>query len=221
MYKSVKSIIAKNQTAWTGLAAFGSSFQTFTDRLQALEESGYQQNLAIVGVSAVKNAKRTLVVDRAYAISSGIVAYAVVNNDVETINHMKISRHELEKAGKTKLLVLVDRILIRANSIVGQLSDYGIDQTSIDELQTLRDELDVQLSAPRNAIIERKNQTIRIKTLVKEIDIVLKLQLDKLMEILKEDHPDFFTAYTNARVIVDHRNRSGNEGSTQNPGYGL
>ena len=221
MYKSVKSIIAKNQAAWTGLAAFGSSFQTFTDRLQALEESGYQQNLAIVGVSAVKNAKRTLVVDRAYAISSGIVAYAVVNNDVETINHMKISRHELEKAGKTKLLVLVDRILIRANSIVGQLSDYGIDQTSIDELQTLRDELDVQLSAPRNAIIERKNQTIRIKTLVKEIDIVLKLQLDKLMEILKEDHPDFFTAYTNARVIVDHRNRSGNEGSTQNPGYGL
>ncbi len=221
MYKSVKSIIAKNQAAWTGLAAFGSSFQTFTDRLQALEESGYQQNLAIVGVSAVKNAKRTLVVDRAYAISSGIVAYAVVNNDVETINHMKISRHELEKAGKTKLLVLVDRILIRANSIVGQLSDYGIDQTSIDELQTLRDELDVQLSAPRNAIIERKNQTIRIKTLVKEIDIVLKLQLDKLMEILKEDHPDFFTAYTNARIIVDHRNRSGNEGSTQNHGYGL
>ena len=217
MYKSIKTVIATNQPAWSTLPAFGTAVQTFNTRLAALEQSAYQQNLALVGVSAVKNAKRALVIERTYAISSGLVAYAVVNNDVELINQMKISRHELEKAGKTKLLLLVDRVLNRASGFVGQLDDYGIDQATVDELQTLRDELDAQLSAPRNAIIERKSQTIRIKTLVKEIDAIIKLQLDKLMEILKEDHPDFFTAYKNARVIVDHRNRSSNNDSSLPP----
>ena len=213
MYKAVKTVIDANQSAWTSLAAFGSSFQAFANRLGALEESAYQQNLSMIGVSAVKNAKRAMVIDRAYAISSGMVAYAVVNNNVELINHMKISRNDMDKAGKSELLVLVDRVIARATDYLGQLADYGVDQTVVDELQTLRDELYAQLSAPRHAVIERKNQTVRIKTLEQELDAILKLQLDKLMVVLKEEYPDFFTAYTNARVIIDLKSRRTNSDS--------
>ena len=212
MYKAVRSIIETNQVNWSELPAFASAVQTFGERLNALEQAAYHQNLALVGVSAVKNAKRAIVAEKAYAMSSSMVAFAVVTNDVELINQMKIAKHELDNCSKDKMLILVDRILTRANDLVNLLGDYGIDQTTVDELQLLRDELDTQMSAPRNAIIDRKGQTGRIKSLVRELNAIIKFQLDKLMVILKEDHPQFFIDYTNARMIVDHRNRPASGG---------
>lgn len=211
MYKAVRTIIETNQANWSELPAFASAVQTFDQRLDALEQAAYHQNLALVGVSAVKNAKRSIVAEKAYAMSSSMVAFAVVTDNVELVNHMKIAKHELDNCSKDKMLILVDRIITRASELVNLLVDYGIDQASIDELQLLRDELDAQMNAPRNAIIDRKGQTARIKSLVRELDAILKFQLDKLLFILKEDHPQFFIAYSNARLIVDHKNRtSGN-----------
>jgi hypothetical protein len=83
------------------------------------------------------------------------------------------------------------------------LDDYGVDQTTVDELQTHRDELEAQLGAPRNAIVERKTLTGQIRSLRREIDAILNLQLDKLMEFLREEHPGFFASYKNARVTID------------------
>ncbi len=213
MYKAVKSIIEENQARWSELPAFASAVQSFSDRLDALEQAAYHQNLALIGVSAVKNAKRSIVADKAYAMSSSMAAFAVVNNDVELISQMKIAKYELDNCSKDKMLILVDRIITRANDFVSLLGDFGIDQASIDELQLLRDELDAQMSAPRNAIIDRKGQTSRIKTLVRELNAILKFQLDKLMIILKKDHPQFFIGYSNARIVVDHKNRSGSGGA--------
>lgn len=223
MYKAVRSIIETNQANWSALPAFASAVQTFGERLYALEQAAYHQNLALVGVSAVKNAKKSIVVDKAYAMSSSMVAFAVVTNDVELINQMKIAKHVLDNASKDQMLILVDRIISRAGDLVNLLGDYGVDQSAIDELQVLRNELDAQMNAPRNAIIDRKGQTRRIKSLVRELDAIIKFQLDKLMIILKEDHPDFFIGYTNARMIVDHRNRTGGgtseEGATNEGSY--
>src|SRR5690606_19279887 len=92
MYKAVKSIIVANEANWSDLPAFASAVQTFGERLDALEQAAYHQNLALVGVSAVKNAKRAIVADKAYAMSSSMVAFAVVSNDVELISHMKIAK---------------------------------------------------------------------------------------------------------------------------------
>lgn len=207
MYKAVRAVIESNQANWSALPAFASAVQTFGERLNALEQAAYHQNLALVGVSAVKNAKRAIVADKTYAMSSSLVAYAVVTNDVELFQQMKIAKHELDNCSKDRMLILVNRVLTRATALVNLLADYGIDQASIDELQVLRDELDAQMGAPRNAIIDRKGQTARIKSLVRELDAILKFQLDRLMVILKEDFPQFFQDYGYARSVVDHRNR--------------
>lgn len=213
MYKSLKTILASHQANWSSFPAFASAVNTFESRLAALEEAQYHQNLALVGISAVKHAKQEIVADKAYAISSAMVAYAVVNNNVELLNHMKIAKHMIRHASRDHVLVLLDRIITRATEFVGVLGDYGIAQSDIDELVALRNELDAQMNAPRNAIIDRKGQTSRIKSIVHELDAIVRFQLDKLIVILKDEHPDFFLDYSNARIIVDHRNRS--TGSTE------
>ena len=218
MYKSLKTVLIANQPIWSSLTAFGSAVQSFTQRLDALEQSGYEQNLALVGVSAAKEAKKAIVLEKAFAISSALSAFAVVTNNVELISHMKIAKSKLEVASRSNVLVLVDRIIARATDYVGQLDAYGVDQASIDELLILRAELNVQMNAPRNAIIERKGKTQRIQTLTSEIDAIIRLQLDKLVVVLKNDFPDFYMNYTDARIIIEsHHRTTDSQGNTGSP----
>lgn len=203
MYKAVKTVIAENNAAWTGLQAFADAFGTFSEKVELLEQHSYNQSLALVGVSAVKDVKKEMAADRAHAISSSLGAYAVLNSDVELINQMKISHYDLRNAPRSRVIQLLDLIIVKATEHVNDLGAFGVDQAGIDELQLLRDELDALLSAPRNAIISRKVLTQQIRLLERDIDALLKLQMDKLMVVLKQEHPDFFAAYRNARIIID------------------
>lgn len=223
MYKAVKTVIAANNTAWTGLPAFVSAFDTYTSKVALLELHAYNQKMALVGVSAVKRAKRELIAERTLALSSSLTAFAVITNDVELINQMKISKWSIIKGEGQHALQLVDIVLNKANEHLGELGDFGIDQTVVDDFQTLRDEFEIQLTAPRSAIVERKTLTGQILVLQRDIDALLKLQLDQLMEFLREENPQFFAAYKNARVIIDQpaTHQSGeNEGSSFPPSEG-
>lgn len=208
MYKTVRSIIENNQAIWSNLPAFSQSRDAFIQKLSELEQKSYEQSLALIGVSATKDVKKQFTAEKTYAISSALVAYAVMHNDTALLEQMNVGKKAVFQASKTNLLQFVDRVIAKALVYTAELVEFGVDQQAISDLQTLRDELEDQLNAPRNAIVERKGLTQQITTLRKELDDILKLQLDKLMIVFKPDHPNFFRAYSNARVIVDLRNRT-------------
>lgn len=219
MYKAVKSVIAKNAGAWAGLPAFESVFITFQSKVDQLEQLGYNQRFLTVGVIPLKNAKREEAGERFHAIVSSIMAYAVISKKVDLYNQMKISKWEIIKGARQDALRTADFILAKATEHLSELAPYGIDQQVVDELQVLRDELYAQLDAPRNAVVERKTATAQLNAITKELNLILKLQLDKLMEIIKADAPEFYAAYKNARITIDLRNPSREDESNEG-GYG-
>lgn len=214
MYKAVRAVIENHEAVWTNLTAFSQSRDAFIQKLNALEQKSYAQSLALVGVSAAKDAKRQIAIEKTFAISSGMVAFATMNNNPMLLEQMHIKKNTILQASKTNLLLIMDRVIAKATEFGNELTDFGVDQESVTELQTLRDELEAQLNAPRNAIVERKGHTQQIKALRVELDKIIKFQLDKLMLLFEAEHPEFFAAYTNARVIVDHKNRSGSGGAS-------
>lgn len=230
MYKAVKTVVANNNAAWSGLPAFANAYTAFNEKLSLLEQLSNSQTFALIGVRSVKEAKRKITAEKAYAISSSLAAYAVLTNNVELIDLMKIRRWDLLRGASVRMLQLLDLILSKANALVGDLDDFGVDQAVVDELQTLRDELEVSFTAPRNAIIERKVLTTQIKNLIREIDLLLKHQLDKLIVVLQEEHADLFITYQNARIIIDLRAKRGSsepdaedsgEGESNSGDYGV
>ncbi len=54
-----------------------------------------------------------------------------------------------------------------------------------------------------------------------EQDKSVKIQFEKLNLEQKKDHRDLFSAYTNARVILDHRNRTAGSGERDDVGETL
>lgn len=221
MYNAVISVVNGNSNLWSGLPAFTNVFGLLNQKVTALQQAAYGQSLALVGVSAVKNAKKEIISGKTMVIVSSIAAYAAVNKDVELFNKMKISKSQLETAAIAELKQKIDLVLNKANELVNDLGDYGVNQGMIDELQTLRDELDTLLVSPRKAIVERKVLTRKTALLIKEIDLMLKLQLDKLMVVLKEANPDFFAAYVGARVIIDLKATNNNQDAPEEPDDGI
>lgn len=220
MYKAVQTVIAENNSAWAGFPAFETAVQQLTDKITLLEQSGYNQAFATVGVSALRDAKREAAADRFQAIASSITAYAVVSNKPELIEQMKISKWDLLQGSAVRMLQRVDLIIAKATEHLGELAPYAIDQTVLDELITTRDELNTLLTSPRQAIVSRKTTTAQLTVLSRDINDMIKLRLDNLMEMIKFEHPEFFAAYQNARIIVDTRGRKrGDGGSSNTLGY--
>lgn len=99
MYKAVRAVIEKHHAVWESLPAFIQSRDAFIEKLDTLEQKSFAQSLALVGVSAAKNAIRQISAERTYAISSGIVAYAVINNNVALLEQMKVGKIESTCSG--------------------------------------------------------------------------------------------------------------------------
>ena len=51
-----------------------------------------------------------------------------------------------------------------------------------------------------------------IRNLFKQADAILVEQMDKLVETLSADNPDFVAAYKNAHIIVDPKTLKSTEG---------
>ena len=68
------------------------------------------------------------------------------------------------------------------------------------------------VGSPRQALLSRKIATESIKKTIKEIDAILRGQIDNLVESLKWTSPEFHLFYINARHVMKHGNRHNGEG---------
>ena len=202
MYNSVQLILAQHTSAWSTLSAFSSAVNDFEAKLGEIQDLAYFQNFATVGVSATKNKKRSEVLDKVLVLMNSIKAYAIVSNDFELFEQVKITKTELYRGDLILTLNRLDMILEKAAEHLTALDLYGVDQATIDAMQAERDELEAVCKRPRNAIINRKVLTAEIQLLERDIDAILFFQLDPLAEVLRENQAGFYRAYKAARLVV-------------------
>lgn len=202
MYKTVKNLL-DTSSVWNGFSAFETAFTSFGDKLSQLETIAYGQTLALVGVKNVKVAKRAEAAKRTVEVAGALMAFASANGDVALQTMMKISESSIKFSAAQKSLQLIDAVIEQANIHINELGDFGIDQSMLSALETLRDELDIIFNSPRQAIVGRKAMTTKLDELVGELDALLKNQLDKLALLLDAQDHTFYLNYKAARVIVD------------------
>ena len=207
MYQMVKKVCSDNETSWSAIPAFQNTFNAFTEKLGLLEDYIVDQTQALTGVKAFKEQKRKEVANKALSIASALVALANEINDVEMVQKMRITPTQLENGTGLKSLLLIDRIIDKAQLHIDDLINFGIAPEDLAELEAMRLELSNALTAPRQAIIARKHLTVSIKEKVSEIDQLLKLGLDRLARVVKSTDEAFFRNYHNARIIVDYKGR--------------
>ncbi|MEY3238171.1 MAG: hypothetical protein RI883_2272 [Bacteroidota bacterium] len=209
MYKRVKDILTTNDTIWEGIPAFVSAFETMSPKIRLMEEKEAMQQAITVGVSAEKDHIKKERIDRIFRISSALVAFSTSTENEKLRKEMKITHNSLNALARIDLISRIDRIIERAQTHSADLVDFGITLQDVEDIVNHRDELDEQLSNPRKAIDDRKKMNAAIIKLSKEIDMLLSGSIDQLVNVLKAVHPEFFTAYFDARLVIDYHHKGG------------
>jgi len=208
MYQGVELVCIEHQDAWNGILAFVQTFQLFVGKLSVFKQKAYLHTNATIGVREVKDVERANVVKKAQVIASALRSLSSLQSDVKLNAQLRFSYTRLMQCNATRLQQYLDTIMDVATAHIEDLPDYGITQAKLDELQLLRNQLEQTLLTTRNAIVVRKSLTAELELLSREIDQLLKVNLDQLMLVIGADDPEFYRQYQAARLIVDHKGKT-------------
>ena len=222
MYKTVESYLEANGQSWSGIPAFGTSYTKFTDKLSQLKSQLLEEQTKLKATMQEKAEALEKCSIAASEIASILYAYASTINDYELVEQAKITKWSIRRNSKLKSLQNVDRAIQLATAHLSEAEDFGLTQEKIDLLMEHRDDLEAVLFVPRQLVLARKLQNISLKNSFKEVDRILKNQLDKLAHSLKSDAPQFYLGYVSARNVIEHgtRHTDENEGLTENESDG-
>lgn len=209
MYQMVQDIVKDYQPVWESTPKFVSAFGVYTAKLEALKIQAEKQRSYVLGVRQSRDDFRATTAKLGVRIASALFAFAEDERNLELLAMMNISESQLMHRSHSDTVILLDRILIHATLHANELLEYGISAEKLAELITRRDELVVNILAPRKAIIKRKDSSVQIDKLSGEIDQLLKNSLDKLVNVLRPENEGFYNEYFNSRMVMSYGNNHG------------
>lgn len=166
------------------------------------------------GITTNKKNLRETAVNKTAATSGQIYAFAAKNGNEELKAAVDITKTDLKglKDGELALRCQTIHDLALANK--GALEEFGVTTAKLEELQTAITAYAQSVPKPRAAITNRSVIKAEIKQLFVQIDKIFDEQLDKLIEIIAETHPNFAANYKAKRIIVDPKPNKKKPGET-------
>lgn len=210
MYKSVEMVLASNSSIWTGIQAFTNAHDNFIAKLVELRQLSFEQDSELLGVKDVKDRERIETAEKAWRIAGSLRSLAYDSKDTVLKARMKFAASELRYSNVSVTLELLERVRTAATDHAPELVERGILQADIDDYVDSCDRLTTAFGTTRNAILNRKEQTKQITDHIREIDDLLKNNLDQLVEVQKKAHPKFVARYHSARMVIDHPGKKNN-----------
>lgn len=203
MYLTTEKVVDANNPIWAGMPAFVAAKDAFSDKIMEIGKERQRQEKATTGVTKDKAAAEEAAISKAVSVASATYAYASVVGNNGLKDEVNYSPSELRKSRDTILIDRLRVILNAANTHAADLVDYGIAAADLAELDALVIAFEDQVQNPRAAISERATATGALQALFDETDIILKEQLDKLMEVYRNTSFQFYSQYKKARLIID------------------
>jgi len=213
MYKNVIMICAEHQPVWTTMPAFVTAYDKLVSKTEELSLVGNEQSSKTVGTKKLKDAQHKAIAEKANLVAESLRSLAFESGNIELAEQLHFSHTALLKSNSEKVLQLIDRIVVAADAHAAQLVDRGIAQSQIDELPVVKEQLALAFTQMRNAVVHRKQQTELLAERSKEITHLLKNSMDKLVNVIRPGHPEFYALYKAARTIVDLKGKSNKKGA--------
>ncbi len=203
MYIAVQSVCNSNNSTWSGLPAFVSTFGDFETTVANIDSQRQVQEGKTTGITENKQKEEDEMIQITLEIASAVHAYASINDDNELRNKVSYSPSYLLNSRDNILKDICQLIHDEANKVIANLADYGKTADDLTQLQKEIDDYAAILAKPRTAIGTRATATTHLVELFKQCDDILKNRLDKLMVSYKNSEPVFYQTYQSARNIVD------------------
>lgn len=212
MYESVRTILNNYEPIWSSTPKFASAVLEFNAELENIHLKSVTQQSIVLGVTSARKNMYLALTDDLNLVVNALFVYAIATNQYELAARNKIPVSTLKSFSVSFRLILIDQVKSDLDTHAVELVEYGITpayRLSFDEKVEHYRSIS---NSPRMKMIERKGLTSDLSSHATKIDHILKLHLDKLIIQFKTVEPRFIQAYTNARLIVDLRGPTSNQG---------
>ena len=217
MVKAVDAIYEIHKAVIDAVVARMNAFAKHKINTQAVEEAAGQQSQDTTGVAKDKAEQREVLNSIMYGMTQTVSAYAssISNNTLrDLMNH---SLTEIERITDESIGGWAQIRLDKINEIVASLADWDIDADAITEAQDAIDDYDSAKDAPRVAQVQKKGHTGDLKERITAGRQHLKEIMDPLMNNLRFRNTTVYTAYKNARMIIDRGKGGSGEAEPEAP----
>ena len=195
--------VPANATIILTVPAFDALFTILKAKLSSLKGVIAIENQIITGIATDKRVLKINLCNMACDIAAVITAYAVSINNNELKEAMSLQPSECKATDDGEVESKCQNIHAAANANLVALATYGITAPMLATLQTTINNYAAKVAGPRNAISNRAAQKTARKNLYKEIDALLKTQMDKIAVQFKAANIDFYNEYKQNRIIID------------------
>jgi broad-specificity NMP kinase len=211
MCRAVITYLNQHETMLNGLPHFTECFTQLKDLVNQIEENKKNQETQITGITKQKNEWRDKLIELAGEIANKVKVYAIFAKNTILKEEVDYKDTDLRKVANNVLKDRAQIIYDKALENMAQLADYRVNQELLDNLAEAIQKFTDAMPNTRVSQVSKKGTTINLKNAFAEIDDLLKQRLDGLLLILKKDEAQFYTGYSNARIIIDLKGRGKNK----------
>ncbi len=203
MYRTTQQHCEKHAALIKNYPAFENGCNALSAKNAALIGTATAQSQVITGVAQDKALEKNNLCKMATNVGGLVFAFAskAKNNTLkQSVNYSYSDLHRL----KDDLLVpVVNNIYQAAAANAAALQTYGVTDALLQAFKASIERYSEAVPRPRGAKSERITSADNAKQLIREIDALLKNELDKLVMAIEPDNPDFVATYKNCRFIYN------------------
>ncbi|MBK6343847.1 MAG: hypothetical protein IPF41_15010 [Flavobacteriales bacterium] len=211
MFYATQTAVDAHNAAWAALLPFANAVTAFKDKIVAIEAEIAKQTTDLEGYALDKGEKKEKMIRKGLEIANKVYAFAVDDGNTVLREKMDVSYSDLAAPRYAVIAQKCQVIHDEANAVAASIVAYGVAAGDLTDLQTLIDDYEAVISAPRTAITVRKGAMEAIEALIKEGTTILTTRMDKLMSEFELTKPDFYQEYFDARIVVNTGAKGGDE----------
>src|SRR5581483_2952548 len=180
MYETVSTVCTKYKNDWTGLKAFGDSFDDFLDRIALIQSLGQQQKSPRSGITIDKNRLKQMLLREIMRNAGAVASFAAKTDNAALEAKMDYNPSDL-KVREELLDDLAQEVHDIAQQNLASLADYGVTAETLQTFQTRIDAYSLAVGSPRAAQISTARITADIKRQFLKCDDLLERSMDRLV----------------------------------------
>ena len=183
--------------------------------VQQIKDKGRDKREATAGKTEKKQQAEDAMILALVKVASSLYSFARRTKKSEVAAIADVTESQLRKIRDTELASMATSIHTSALANVAALADYGVTPAVLTDLQTktaafstpaCRNALrraGTALGDRESSVAERVGAGAALGDLFDQMDELLKDELDRLIETVRESERDFYNEYFAARVIKD------------------
>jgi hypothetical protein len=201
-YSLALAHLKANETITSEVPKFATVYLSAKTALDEIEQAESRRSQKISGATEGKEKQRDDLARLAFSVASILVSYAVDKDDATLRAEMTFAPSELKFATPHELSSSAINILTSVKGREAELKEYGLTEADITSLTSQVEQFSTGKYAPRKFISERKQDGILVEENMARLTVIFNEQLDGLMLLFREKHPEFYKQYMIKRTVV-------------------